>query len=121
MSNSGVSLEGKVTRVAVQQVADDMDQLKRQRFSLCVDIGVQAQSSAQGINYDRTFANGSLRRTPLLTTTLHVVPIASKQRSGFSKEVFSPNGNRMARSCGSTENVRSPDISSAKAADSYLF
>ena len=114
-------LEGKETRVAVQQVADDMDQLKRQRFSLCVDIRLQSQSSAQGINYDKTFANGSLHRTRLLTTTLHAVLIASKQRSGFSKEVFSPNGNLMARSCGSTENVRSADISGAKAADSHLF
>jgi hypothetical protein len=43
---------------------------------------------------------------------LHVVPIASKNPSGFSKEVSSPNGNPMVRFCGSTENVRSPDISS---------
>jgi hypothetical protein len=52
---------------------------------------------------------------------LHVVPIASKERSGFSKEVSSPNGNLMVRFCGSTENVRSPHISSAMATDSNLL
>jgi len=76
-----------------------------------VDIVVQAKASAQGINYDRTFAGGSLPRIPLLTTTLPVVPIASKQLSGFSKEVSSTNGNPMGHFCGSTENVRSPDLS----------
>ena len=76
-----------------------------------VDIAVQAKASAQGINYDRTFAGGSLPPIPLSTTTLPVVPIASKQLSGFSKEVSSTNGNPMGHFCGSTENVRSPDLS----------
>ena len=57
-----------------------------------------------------TFANGSLRRIRRLTTTLHVVPIARKQQSGFSKGVSSPNGNLMVLFYGSTENVRSPDL-----------
>jgi len=82
---------------------------------------VQAQASEQGANYDVTFANGSLRRILLLTTTLHVVPIASKERTGFSKEVSSPNGNPMGRFCGSMENVRSPVISNTVAADSPLL
>src|SRR5882762_4672773 len=98
-------LEGKETRVV-------MDQVKRPWSSFCVGFGVQTQASTQGINYDRTFANGSLRRIHRLTTTLHVVPIAGKERTGFSKEVSSPNGNLMVRFCGSTESVRSPDISS---------
>jgi len=74
--------------------------------------GVQAKAFLQGINYDTTFADGSLRRIPLLTTTLLVVPIASKQRTGFSKEVSSPNGNPKGHFCGSTENVRPSDLSS---------
>jgi hypothetical protein len=82
---------------------------------------VQAQVSEQGIKYDATFANGSLRRILLSTTTLLVVLIASKERSGFSKKVSSPNGNLMGRFCGSTENVRSHDISSAMATDSHLL
>ena len=106
-------LDGKETRVVIQQVADEMDQVKSQSFSLCVDICVQAKASSQEINYDMTFADGSLRRIPLLTTTLPAPPIANKQRTGFSKEVFSLNGNPMAHFCGSTENVRSPDLSRA--------
>src|SRR6266852_5631006 len=101
-----MNLEGKETRVVIQQVADDMDQVKRLSSSFRVDIRVQAKPSLQGINYGRTFADGSLRRIPLLTTTLPAAPIASKQRTGFFKEVSSPNGNPMAHFCGSTENVR---------------
>ena len=112
---------GKETRVAIQQVADDMDQVKRWSFSFCVDIGVQTQTSSQGTNYGRNFANGSLHRIRLLIRTLHMVPIASKQRTGFSKEVSSPSGNPMVRFCGYTENVRSPDISSAMAADTHFL
>ena len=84
-------------------------------------MGVQTQASSQGINYDRTFADGSLHRIRLLTTTLHVVPIASKKQGGFLKGVSSPNGNPMVLSCGSTENVRSPYIFSALAADIHLL
>jgi hypothetical protein len=107
-------LEGKETRIV-------MDQVKRSWSSFCVGIGVRTQAPSQRINYDRTFSDGSLRRIRLLTTTLHVVPIASKQQSGFSKGVSSPNGNPMVHFCGSTENVRSPGISCTKAADSHLF
>jgi hypothetical protein len=82
---------------------------------------VHAKSSLQEINYDKTFADGSLPRIHLLTTTLPAVPIASKQRTGFSKEVSSPNGNPMAHFCGSTENVRSPDFPDPMAADSHLL
>ena len=82
---------------------------------------MQAQSSSQGINYDRIFANGSPHLIRLLIKTLHVVPIASNQQSGFSKEVSSPNGKSMGRFCGYTESVRSPDIPSAMPADSHFF
>ena len=106
-------LEGKETRLAIQKVADDMDQVKSLSFSFCVDISEQAKASQQGINYDRTFANGSLRQIPLRTTTLPAPPIASKKQSGFSKEVLSPNGNPMVHFSGCTGNVRSLDLSRA--------
>ena len=98
-----------------------MDQVKRSWSFYCVDIGVQTQASSQRINYDRVFANGSLHRIRLRTTTLHVVPIASKERIGFLKGVSSPNGNPMGRFCGSTENVRSPETSCTMTADSHVF
>ena len=97
-----------------------MDQVKRSWSCFCVGIGVQTQASSQGINYDRTFANGSLRRIHLLTTTLHVVPIASKERSGSSKGVSSPNGKPMGRFCGSTGSVCSFEISTPMTTDSRL-
>jgi hypothetical protein len=103
-------LEGNETRLVIRQVADNMDQVKSLSFSFRVGIGVQAKASLQGINYDCTCAYGSLHRIPLLTTTLPAAPTASKQRTGFSKEVSSPNGTPMAHFCGSTENVRSPDV-----------
>ena len=74
---------------------------------------MQAKASLQGINYDRTFADGSLRQIRQLTTTLPAVPIAGKMRTGSSKEVSSTNGNTMGHFCGSTENVRSLDLSRA--------
>ena len=80
-------------------------------ISFCIDTGMQAKTSLQGINYDTTFINGSLHRIPLLTITLPAVLIASKQPSGFSKEISSLNGNPMAHFCGSTENVHSPHLS----------
>ena len=109
-----ICLEGNETRVV-------MDQVKRSWYPFCISIRVQTQASSQGTNYDRTFSDGSLRRIRLLTTILHVVPIASKEPSGFSKEVSSPNGSLMVRFCGSTENVRSPDISSSMVADTHLL
>ena len=98
-----------------------MDQVKRPWSPFYVGIHVQTQASSQGTNYDRTFSDGSLRRIRLLTTILHAVPIASKEPSGFSKEVSSPNGNLMVRFCGSTESVRSPDISSSMTAETHVL
>jgi hypothetical protein len=106
-----VYVEGKETRAVIQQVADDMDQVKSLSFSFYLDM--QAKLSLQGINYDRTFVHGSLPQIPLLTTILPAPPIASKQQIGFPKDVSSPNGNQMVRFCGSTENVRSPNLSRA--------
>src|SRR5258708_3227117 len=105
----------------IQQVADNMDQVRSSSFSFSLDIGVQTQASSQGTNYARTFAGGSLRRIRLSTTTLPVVPITRKNLSGFSVGVSSPNGSPMPHFCGSTENVRSPDLSSATDADAPLL
>ncbi|KAI0265236.1 hypothetical protein BGY98DRAFT_1181612 [Russula aff. rugulosa BPL654] len=77
--------EGKETRVAIQRVADDMDQVKRNQ--LRQDLRNWLSPSDPSINHN-----------------IACVPIASKEPSGFSKEVSSPNGNPMVRFCGSTEN-----------------
>jgi hypothetical protein len=114
--------DGKETRAVIQQVAGNMDQVKRLSFPFCVEISVQTKKSLQGINYNRTFADGSLRQIPLLTTILPAAPIASKQPTGSSKEVSSPNGNPMGHFCGSTENVRFSDLSrEPMVTDTHLF
>ena len=74
---------------------------------------MHAKPSLQGTNYDTTFEDGFLRRIPLLIITLPAALIASKPQSGFSKEVSSPNGNPKDHFYGSTENVRSRDLSRA--------
>src|SRR5260370_21369005 len=105
----------------IQQVADNMDQVRSSSFSFSLDTGVQTQASSQGTNCARTFVGGSLRRIRLLTTILPVGPITRKYLSGFSVGVSSPNGSPMPHSCGSTENVRSPDLPSATDADAHLL
>jgi hypothetical protein len=105
----------------IQQVADNMDQVRSSSFSFSLDIGVQTQPSSQGTNYARNFARGSLRRIRLLTTILPVGPITRKHLSGFSVGVSLPNGSLMPHFYGSTENVRSPNLSSATDADAHLL
>ena len=106
--------EGKQARVAIQQVAIDIDEVKRASFpnALTPLLAVPAQLSSQGTNYDRSFPNGSLRRIRLLTTTLHVVPTTKETRNGFSRAVFLRNGNPLDLFYGFTENVCFPEISS---------
>jgi hypothetical protein len=70
---------------------------------------MEAQPPLQGTSYDRTFSDGSLRPIRPPITTLLVVLTIREQQSGFSKEVSSRNGKPLVRSCGFTENVRSPD------------
>ena len=88
-----------------------MDQVKRS-WSPCwlLLCKLKPPHRIGSTNYDRTFANGSIRRIRLLTTTLHVVPIASKEPSVFFQEsIFTEwkfNDSLLWL------NVRSPDISS---------
>ena len=67
------------------------------------------------------FANGSLRRIRLLTTTLRVVSTTRNTRGGFSEAVFSWNGNPLDRFCGFTESVRSAALSSLTVIDVHLL
>ena len=93
-------LEGKQAKVV-------MDQVKRSSSSLALTgFGRRAQPFSQGINYDRTFSNGSLRLIRLLTITLRVVLTTRERPNGFSKAVSSRDGNPLAHSCGFTESVR---------------
>ena len=72
--------------------------------------GCAAKASSQGTSYDRTFSDGSLRRTRRPITTLRVVLITREMQSGFLKAVSLPNGNPLLRFYGFMENVRPPDL-----------
>ena len=68
---------------------------------------MQAQSSSQGIYYDRTFVNGSRRRIHLRITILRATRITRERRLGFSREARIRNGSRRvpSRYSGFMENV----------------
>jgi len=70
-------------------------------------LDVQAQSSFQGANCDRTFVDGSLHQIRLRITILHVVLVTREQRIGSLKGVSLENGNQLVPYCGFTESVRS--------------
>jgi len=70
-------------------------------------LDVQAQSSFQGANCNRTFIDGSLHQIRLRITILHVVLVIREQRIGFLKVVSLGSGNQRVPCCGFTESVRS--------------
>ena len=70
-------------------------------------LDVQAQSSFQRANRDRTFIDGSLRQIRLRITILHVVLVIREQRLGSLKVASLESGNQRVPCCGFTESVRS--------------
>jgi len=70
-------------------------------------LDVQAQSSIQGANCDRTFVDGSLHQIHLPITILHVMFIIREQRIGSFKAASFENGDQLVPCCGFTESVRS--------------
>src|SRR6266567_941583 len=68
---------------------------------------MQAQTLSQGINYCRTFVDGSCHQIHLQTITLHVVLITTERQTGSLMEPFIRNGDQQVpRLSGSMENVR---------------
>jgi hypothetical protein len=69
---------------------------------------LQAQSSSQGIKYDRIFVDGSRHQIHLSITILHAVPITKEQRPGFSRGGRMRSGSREvpSRYSGFMGNVR---------------
>ena len=68
-------------------------------------LDVQAPSSFQGANCDRTFIDGSLHQIRLRITTLHVVLVIREQQIGSLKVVSLKSGNQLVPYCGFTESV----------------
>jgi len=70
-------------------------------------LDVQAQSSFQGANCDRTFVDGSPHQIRLPITILHVVLVIREWQIGFLKAASLENGDQLVPCCGFTESVRS--------------
>ena len=95
----------------MKDVHDDVDQIKRSWSPDDFDTGytLEAQTSLQGINYDRIFVDGSHHQIRLRTITLHVMVITKEPPLGSSKAVFTEIGNPqqvLNRSSGFMGNVR---------------
>ena len=57
-------------------------------------LDIPAQSSSQGISYDRIFVDGSRHKIHLRITISHAAPITRELRPGFSKEGRIRNGSQ---------------------------
>jgi hypothetical protein len=90
----------------VQDVDDKLDQANRSFSFQSLIVILWAQTASQGTSLEIISYDGFRRQIHPQTITLHAKPITMAQRNGFSKEVYIVNGNRLAPSCGYTENVR---------------
>src|SRR5713101_7461755 len=73
-------------------------------------LDMQAQSSSQGINYDRIFVDGSRHQIHLRITISRATPITMERQPGFLKEGRIKNGDQQipGRYSGFMENVCPP-------------
>jgi hypothetical protein len=104
-------LDGKESRVVIQQTASDVDQVKREQ---CPSLGHAEQARSvilQETNHDRIFVDGSPHPIPLQTTTLHVVLTTREQPTGSFRAAYSRAGSPLVRCCGFMENVRCSRLS----------
>src|SRR6266404_3613614 len=96
----------KDDRAVTQQTADGVDWTKRSWSLNRVHVDVQAQSSSQGINYERIFINGFRHQTHLRITMSRVTAITKERQPGFLKTGHIRNGRVPTRSSGFMEIVR---------------
>ena len=104
-------LDGKEARGVIQQAADGVDRIERSCYRTAFMLDMQAQSSSQGVNYDRISVDGFPHQIHLRITISRVVPITRERRPGFSKEARIKNGSQQipSRYSGFMENVRRSD------------
>ena len=89
----------------VAGVGNGVDQVKCLLSPNRIDNRNVAQTSPQGINYDKIFVDGSLRQIHPRTITLPVVLITREPQLGSFKAAYIMNGNRHLRFSGSMGNV----------------
>jgi hypothetical protein len=76
----------------VAGVDERVDRMERSWFRTAFMLDVHAQSSSQGINYDRIFVDGSRHKIHLRITISRATPITRERRPGFLKERPIRNG-----------------------------
>ena len=101
-------VDGEETRGVIQRAADGIDRIERSWLPNRILLVMQAQSSLQGIDYNRNFVNGSRHRIHLRITIWRAGPITRERRPGFSKEGRMTNGSQLVpiRYSGFMGNVR---------------
>ena len=104
----GSKVEGVGSNISnkVQGVDDKLDQVNSSLSPYTPIVIPRLRQLKQGTSSEKVFYDGFHRQIHPRTITLHANPITSTQLNGYSKEVYIIDGNRLARSCGYTENVR---------------
>jgi hypothetical protein len=90
----------------IRGVDDKLDQASRSLSFQTVIVIPQAQTTSQGTSSEIISYDGFRRQIRPPIITLHAKPITTAQLNGFSRELYSINGNPLMLSCGCTENVR---------------
>jgi len=90
---------------SVRGVDDKLDQSSRSLSFKPWSSFCGLRQVIQGTSSEIIFYDGFRRQTHPQIITLHAKPITTAQLNGFSKEVYSIDGNRLAPSCAYLENV----------------
>jgi hypothetical protein len=89
----------------VRTVDDKLDQANRSLSFQTLIVIPRAQTALQASSSEIVSYDGFRPQIHLSIITSHAKPITMAQHNGFSKEVYTINGNLLAPSCGYTENV----------------
>ena len=87
-------------------VKDKLDQASRSLYFQSLIVIPWAQTASQGTSSEIVSYDGFRPQIHPPIITFHAKPITTAQLNGFSKEAYLISGNRLAPSCGYTENVR---------------
>jgi hypothetical protein len=90
----------------VRGVDDKLDQASRSSSLETLITILQAQTTSQATSSETVFYAGFRHQIHPPIITSPAKPITTARLNGFSKRVYSINGNPMTRFCGYTENVR---------------
>jgi hypothetical protein len=96
--------DGKEVKVATQQTATDVDEVKRLSFNSSV-LTTGPYTSFQETSCEKVFTGGSPHPTPQRIITSHVAPITRKPHLGFFKAASFESGSQQDHYFGFMESV----------------